>query len=51
MSYRLRFTPRVADDLLRLFAYVAKRDLAAAERARDASANAVRCGLQLVRRC
>ncbi|MGE3297934.1 MAG: type II toxin-antitoxin system RelE/ParE family toxin [Porticoccaceae bacterium] len=40
MSYRLRFAPRAADDLQRLFTYLAERDLAAAERARDAIAKA-----------
>lgn len=40
MSYRLRFAPRAADDLQRLFAYLAERDLAAAERARDTIAKA-----------
>ncbi len=38
MSYRLRIAPRAADDLLRLFEFLAERDLAAATRARDALA-------------
>lgn len=40
MSYRLRLTSRAADDLQRLFDFLAERDLAAAERARDTIAQA-----------
>ncbi len=40
MSYRLRLAPRAADDLQRLFAHLAERDLGAAEHARDAIAKA-----------
>lgn len=40
MSYRLRLAPRAADDLQRLFDYLAQRDLAATERAREAIAKA-----------
>lgn len=36
MSYRLRLAARAADDLQRLFDYLAERDLEAAERARVA---------------
>ncbi len=36
MSYRLRLTPGAADDLQRLFDYLAERDLSTAERARAA---------------
>ncbi|MDP1534602.1 MAG: type II toxin-antitoxin system RelE/ParE family toxin [Rubrivivax sp.] len=34
MSYRLRLTPHAADDLLRLFEFMAERDLQAAGHAR-----------------
>ena len=34
MSYRLRLAPSAADDLQRLFEFLAERDLAAAEQAR-----------------
>ena len=40
MSYRLRLTPGAADDLQRLFEFLAEHDLAAAERAREAIAKA-----------
>ena len=36
MSYRLRLAARAADDLQRLFDYLAEHDLEAAERAREA---------------
>ncbi|MDQ1315747.1 MAG: hypothetical protein QG662_1856 [Pseudomonadota bacterium] len=36
MSYRLRLAARAADDLQRLFEYLAERDLETAERARVA---------------
>lgn len=38
MSYRVRLAPRAADDLQRLFDFLADVDLAAAEHARDAIA-------------
>lgn len=41
MTYRVRFTPRAADDLQRLFDFLAAQDLSAAERARDAIGKAV----------
>lgn len=34
MNYRLRITPRAADDLQRMFEFLAERDLRAARRAR-----------------
>ena len=40
MSYHLRLTPGAADDLQRLFEFLAEHDLAAAERAREAIAKA-----------
>lgn len=40
MSYALRLAPRAADDLERLFTYLAERDLTSAERAREAIAKA-----------
>lgn len=40
MTYRLRLTPRAADDLQRLFDFLAEHDLVAAERARAAIAQA-----------
>ncbi len=36
MSYKLRLTPGAAEDLRRLFDYLAERDLSTAERARAA---------------
>ena len=41
MSYRVRFAPSAADDLQRLFDFLAETDLAAAERARDVIAKAL----------
>lgn len=41
MSHRIRFTRQAQQDLERLFAFLAAEDLAAAERARDAIANAL----------
>lgn len=41
MSYRVRFAPRAADDLQRLFDFLADEDLLAAERARAAIAQAI----------
>lgn len=41
MSYRVRFAPRAADDLQRLFDFLAEEDLLAAERARVAIAQAI----------
>lgn len=41
MSYRVRFAPRAADDLQRLFDFLAEQDLPAAERARAAIAQAI----------
>lgn len=38
MSYRVRLAPRAADDLQRLFDFLAETDLAAAGRARKALA-------------
>ncbi|MDA8094654.1 MAG: type II toxin-antitoxin system RelE/ParE family toxin [Betaproteobacteria bacterium] len=35
MSYRVRLAPRAADDLQRLFDFLAETDLAAAKHARD----------------
>lgn len=40
MNYRLRLAPRAADDLQRLFEFLAEHDLAAAERVRAAIAKA-----------
>ena len=40
MNYRVRFAPSAADDLQRLFDFLAETDLVAAERARDAIASA-----------
>jgi len=40
VSYRLRLAPRAADDLQRLFDFLAARDLRAAERARETIAKA-----------
>lgn len=45
MSYQVRFAPRAADDLQRLFDFLAEQDLPAAERARAAIAQAI-CLLQ-----
>ncbi len=36
MSFRVRFAPSAAEDLQRLFDYLAEQDLNAAERAREA---------------
>ncbi|MHB8211849.1 MAG: type II toxin-antitoxin system RelE/ParE family toxin [Acidithiobacillus sp.] len=36
MSYRVRLTPRAADDLQRLFDFLADQDVSAAERAKAA---------------
>ena len=41
MSYRVRFAPRAADDLQRLFDFLADEDMLAAERARAAIAQAI----------
>lgn len=41
MSYRVRFAPRAADDLQRLFDFLADEDLLVAERARAAIAQAI----------
>ncbi len=41
MSYQVRFAPRAADDLQRLFDFLAEQDLPAAERARAAIAQAI----------
>ena len=38
MSYRVRLAPRAADDLQRLFDFLAETDLAAAEHVREAIA-------------
>lgn len=40
MNYRLRLAPRAADDLQRLFDFLAAQDLAAAIQAREAFAKA-----------
>jgi plasmid stabilization system protein ParE len=40
VNYRLRLAPRAADDLQRLFEFLAERDLNAAERMRPAIAKA-----------
>ncbi len=40
MNYRLRLTPRAADDLQRLFDFLVEHDLATAQRARAAIAKA-----------
>lgn len=44
MSYRVRYTRQVRDDLLRLYAYLLERDLQAADRARAA----IRKGIELL---
>lgn len=41
MTYRVRFTRAAQDDLMRLYAFQLERDLAVAERARDAIAKAI----------
>jgi plasmid stabilization system protein ParE len=41
VSYRVRFAPRAADDLQRLFDFLADEDLLAAERARAAIEQAI----------
>lgn len=41
MKFKVRFTPEAEVDLLRLFDFLLERDVAAAERARDAIAKAV----------
>lgn len=41
MSYQVRFAPRAADDLQRLFDFLAEQDLPAAERTRAAIAQAI----------
>jgi plasmid stabilization system protein ParE len=41
VSYRVRFAPRAADDLQRLFDFLADEDLHAAERARVVIAQAI----------
>ena len=41
MSYRVRFAPRAADDMQRLFDFLAEADLPAAERARAAISQAI----------
>ncbi len=41
MSYRVRFAPRAADDLQRLFDFLADEDMLVAERARAAIAQAI----------
>lgn len=41
MNYRVRYAPSAVDDLQRLFDFLADQDIAAAERARDAIANAM----------
>lgn len=41
MSYQVRFAPRAADDLQRLFVFLAEHDLSAAEDARVAIAKAI----------
>ncbi len=40
MNYQLRLAPRAADDLQRLFEFLAQHDFTAAERAREAIAKA-----------
>jgi plasmid stabilization system protein ParE len=40
VSYQVRFASAAADDLQRLFEFLAEQDLSAAERARDAIGNA-----------
>jgi plasmid stabilization system protein ParE len=44
VSYRVRYTRQVRDDLLRLYAYLLERDLQAADRARAA----IRKGIELL---
>ena len=41
MTYRVRYTSAARDDLHRLFSFLAKRDLPAARRARDAIGKSV----------
>lgn len=41
MSYQVRFAPRAADDLQRLFDFLAEQDVAAAERSREAIGKAI----------
>jgi len=41
VSYQVRFAPRAADDLQRLFDFLAEQDLPAAERARVAISQAI----------
>ena len=41
MSYRVRYAPSAAEDLQRLFDFLADQDVGAAERARDAIARAM----------
>jgi len=41
VSYQVRFAPRAADDLQRLFDFLVMHDAAAAERARDAIGKAI----------
>ncbi len=41
MSYRVRLAPRAADDLQRLFDFLAQTDLAAADRARGSIAKGI----------
>lgn len=45
MSYRIRFTEAAQEDILRLYAFQLERDLAVAERAKQAIAK----GLELLR--
>lgn len=41
MSYQVRFAPAAAEDLQRLFDFLAEQDLAAAERARAVVGQAI----------
>lgn len=41
MSFQVRFASAAADDLQRLFEFLAEQDLSAAERAREAIGNAI----------
>lgn len=41
MSYRVRFTQEARDDLIRLYAFLAGRDIDAAERAKEAIAKGI----------
>ena len=41
MSYQVRFASAAADNLQRLFEFLAEQDLSAAERAREAIGNAI----------